>query len=118
GIVSGLSRYGLGLSIYENYIRTDAAINPGNSGGALIDTHGNLLGINAAMIFDTVGIGFALPADDAMKVLRDIVKYGRVVRDWLGLDVERISPQVAESLGLQNVAGVRVTRVIFRNPAY
>ncbi len=117
GIVSALSRYGLGLSAYENYIQTDAAINPGNSGGALIDASGKLLGINAAVIDDTVGIGFAVPADDAMKTLESIVRYGRVVRGWLGLDVERITPAIAQSLGLQNVTGVLVTRVLPGNPA-
>jgi len=118
GIISALSRYGLGLSAYENYIQTDAAINPGNSGGALIDATGKLLGINAAVIDDTVGIGFAVPADDAMKTLESIVRYGRVVRGWLGLDVERITPAIAQSLGLQNVTGVLVTAVLPGNPAH
>src|SRR5690554_57953 len=118
GIVSALSRYGLGISSYENYIQTDAAINPGNSGGALIDTQGNLLGINAAIIFDTVGIGFAVPADDAIKSLNDIIKYGRVVRGWLGLDAERLTPIAIAALGLQNVTGLRVTNVFLNNPAH
>lgn len=118
GIVSALSRYGLGISSYENYIQTDAAINPGNSGGALIDSQGNLLGINAAIIFDTVGIGFAVPADDAMKSLKDIIKYGRVVRGWLGLDAERLTPAAAKALGLKNVTGLRVTNVFLNNPAH
>ncbi|WP_041522513.1 trypsin-like peptidase domain-containing protein [Gilvimarinus agarilyticus] len=118
GIISALSRYGLGISSYENYIQTDAAINPGNSGGALIDNHGNLLGINAAIIFDTVGIGFAVPADDAMKSLKDIIKYGRVVRGWLGLDAERLTPAAIAALGLRNVSGLRVTNVFLNNPAH
>ncbi|WP_049723630.1 trypsin-like peptidase domain-containing protein [Gilvimarinus polysaccharolyticus] len=118
GIISALSRYGLGISSYENYIQTDAAINPGNSGGALIDTHGHLLGINAAIIFDTVGIGFAVPADDAMKSLKDIIKYGRVVRGWLGLDAERLTPAAIKALGLQNVTGLRITNIFLNNPAH
>ncbi|MCP8897723.1 trypsin-like peptidase domain-containing protein [Gilvimarinus xylanilyticus] len=117
GIVSALSRYGLGLSVYENYIQTDAAINPGNSGGALIDTQGNLLGINAAIIFDTVGIGFALPVDDAMDSLNDIIKYGRVVRGWLGLTVERLSQAQMLELGITTAAGVLVTEVSINQPA-
>lgn len=118
GIVSALSRYGLGISTYENYIQTDAAINPGNSGGALIDTQGNLLGINAAIIFDTVGIGFAVPADDAMDSLKDIIKYGRVVRGWLGLTVERLTPALVKELNLGSVAGVLVTETPVKDPAY
>lgn len=120
GIVSALSRYGLGISTYENYIQTDAAINPGNSGGALIDSEGSLLGINAAIIPDTIGIGFAVPADEAMASLRDIIQYGRVIRGWLGLDVERISPELAEVLGTymdNTFTGVRVTRVYLKDPA-
>ncbi|WP_020210191.1 trypsin-like peptidase domain-containing protein [Gilvimarinus chinensis] len=119
GIVSALSRYGLGLSVYENYIQTDAAINPGNSGGALIDTQGNLLGINAAIIFDTVGIGFAVPVDDAMDSLNDIIKYGRVVRGWLGLTVERLSDTQLQELGIpSNTPGVLVTDVSHNQPAH
>ncbi|MDO3388337.1 trypsin-like peptidase domain-containing protein [Gilvimarinus sp. SDUM040013] len=118
GIVSALRRYGLGISTYENYIQTDAAINPGNSGGALIDTQGNLLGINAAIIFDTVGIGFAVPADDAIDSLSDIVKYGRVVRGWLGLTVERLTPAMVLELNLGSVAGVLVTDTPVNDPAY
>lgn len=118
GIVSALSRYGLGISTYENYIQTDAAINPGNSGGALIDSSGKLLGINAAIIFDTVGIGFAVPADDAMDSLNDIIKYGRVVRGWLGLTVERLTPAMVRDLHLGNVAGVLVTETPANDPAY
>ncbi|MDO6746859.1 trypsin-like peptidase domain-containing protein [Gilvimarinus sp. 1_MG-2023] len=118
GIVSALSRYGLGLSTYENYIQTDAAINPGNSGGALIDTQGNLLGINAAIIFDTVGIGFAVPADDAFDSLKDIIKYGRAVRGWLGLTVERLTPALVHELKLGSTAGVLVTETPINDPAY
>lgn len=120
GIVSALSRYGLGISAYENYIQTDAAINPGNSGGALIDAEGNLLGINAAVILDTVGIGFAVPADEAMASLHDIIKYGRVIRGWLGLDVERVPFDIARALnnGVDpTFTGVRVTRVYLQDPA-
>ncbi len=121
GIVSALSRYGLGISIYENYIQTDAAINPGNSGGALIDVEGKLLGINAAIILDTVGIGFAVPADEAMLSLRDIIQYGHVVRGWLGLDVGQMTPEIANNLNIElssTFSGVRVNRVYLKNPAH
>lgn len=88
GIVSATGRYGLGTSHYENFIQTDAAINPGNSGGALIDAYGNLLGISTAVLDETgasIGIGFAIPADSAMKSLQSIITHGKVVRGSLGL---------------------------------
>lgn len=88
GIVSATGRYNLGTSYYENFIQTDAAINPGNSGGALIDAYGNLIGINTAVLDETgasIGIGFAIPADSAMKSLHSIITHGKVVRGSLGL---------------------------------
>jgi serine protease DegS len=93
GIISGLGRYGLRLSTYEDFIQTDAAINQGNSGGALIDTEGRLLGINAAVYSRSgvsTGIGLATPADLAMGVVQDLVAYGRVIRGWIGLSVEMV----------------------------
>ena len=93
GIISALGRYGLRLSTYEDFIQTDAAINEGNSGGALIDTQGRLLGINAATYSrsrEFTGIGLATPADLAMGVTQDLVAYGRVIRGWMGLEVQTI----------------------------
>jgi serine protease DegS len=93
GIISALGRYGLRLSTYEDFIQTDAAINQGNSGGALIDTQGRLLGINAATFSrsgEWSGIGLATPADLAMGVTQDIVRYGKVIRGWMGLGVETV----------------------------
>src|SRR3546814_2698609 len=84
GIVSALGRNRLGLNIYENFIQTDAAINPGNSGGALIDTSGRLVGINTAIYSESgggsLGIGFAIPAEAASKIMRQIIKTGHVTR--------------------------------------
>ncbi len=91
GIVSALGRYGLNLSTYEDYIQTDAAINQGNSGGALIDAEGRLVGINTAIYSQTgasVGIGLAIPSDLALQVMRDLVSYGKVIRGWMGLEVQ------------------------------
>ena len=91
GIISALGRYGLNLSTYEDFIQTDAAINQGNSGGALIDTEGRLLGINAATYSrsgESTGIGLATPADLAMGVTQDLVNFGKVVRGWMGLEVQ------------------------------
>ena len=96
GIVSAKGRYGLGLSQYENFIQTDAAINPGNSGGALVDQHGTLLGINTAIYTKSggsMGIGLAIPADLALRTMRDIIEYGRAVRGWLGLEVKALDQQ-------------------------
>ncbi len=91
GIVSALGRWGLNLSTYEDYIQTDAAVNMGNSGGALIDTQGRLIGINTAIYSQTgasVGIGLAIPSDLALQVMQDLVKFGRVIRGWMGLEVQ------------------------------
>lgn len=93
GIISALGRYGLRLSTYEDFIQTDAAINQGNSGGALIDTEGRLLGINAAVYSrsgESTGIGLATPADLAMGVTQDLVAYGKVIRGWMGLEVQGV----------------------------
>ncbi len=93
GIISALGRYGLNLSTYEDFIQTDAAINQGNSGGALIDTQGRLLGINAATFSrsgESTGIGLATPADLAMGVTQDLVNFGKVIRGWMGLEVQGV----------------------------
>jgi serine protease DegS len=93
GIISALGRYGLDLSTYEDFIQTDAAINQGNSGGALIDTEGRLLGINAATFSrsgESTGIGLAIPADLVMGVTQDLVNYGKVIRGWMGLEVQTV----------------------------
>jgi serine protease DegS len=119
GIISALGRYGLRINTYENFIQTDAAINPGNSGGALIDVHGNLLGINSAIYSKSggsEGIGLAIPVDTALKVLRDIIQYGRVIRGWLGIEAKQLAPQQAEALQLP-FAGVIVTGTYPGGPA-
>ena len=102
GIISATGRSGLQLNTYENFIQTDAAINPGNSGGALLDAQGNLLGINTAIIAPTggsQGIGLAIPADYAIKVLQDIVAHGYVVRGWLGVEVQPLPARVSTTTG-------------------
>lgn len=91
GIISATGRYGLGLSQFENFIQTDAAINPGNSGGALIDRDGKLLGINTAIYTQSggsTGIGLAIPTDLALRTMNDLIRYGRPVRGWLGIEVQ------------------------------
>jgi serine protease DegS len=103
GIISATGRFGLQLNTFENYIQTDAAINPGNSGGALVDSRGSLLGINTAIYSvsgGSQGIGLAVPADYAIKVLGDIVKKGYVVRGWLGLEAQPLAARIDGEAGL------------------
>lgn len=123
GIISATGRFGLGISAFENFIQTDAAINPGNSGGALIDVHGNLLGINTAILnrignSDLDGVGLAVPADTAVRTLKDIVEFGRVVRGWLGVDAQSLTPQLAHSFQLNSTNGVLITRIYSNGPAH
>lgn len=120
GIISATGRNGLGLSVLENFLQTDAAINPGNSGGALVDAYGNLLGINSAILdrsANSVGVGFAIPADMAIKVLEDIVKYGQVIRGWLGVEARAINPETSRRLGLSDTGGLLVTGIAKGGPA-
>ena len=120
GIISATGRSGLSLNRYENYLQTDAAINPGNSGGALIDAYGNLVGINSATLNETsfVGIGFAIPTQMAVKVLDDIITHGRVIRGWLGVEVQRLAPRIADQLELSPPSALIITAVPIYGPAY
>ena len=120
GIVSALGRTGLGINTFENFIQTDAAINPGNSGGALIDAAGNLVGINTAIFSRSVGsmgIGFAIPVSTAKMVLEQIVKSGSVTRGWIGVEVQEITPPVAESFKLASTRGALIAGVLRGGPA-
>lgn len=121
GIISATGRDQLGLSTFENFIQTDAAINPGNSGGALIDARGDLVGINTAIFSDSggsQGIGFAIPAGIAQTVTADLIEHGRVVRGWLGVQAQRLTPALAESFGVApDTEGVGVTDVFPGGPA-
>ncbi|TVZ40651.1 serine protease DegS [Alteromonadaceae bacterium 2753L.S.0a.02] len=120
GIISATRRRGFNIAYFENFIQTDAAINPGNSGGALVDAHGNLLGINTAILDQSgsaSGIGFAIPADTAIQTLNDIVEFGRVVRGWLGVEAQPLSPRLAQSFNLRTNNGVLITRVAEQGPA-
>ena len=120
GIVSALGRNQLGINTFENFIQTDAAINPGNSGGALVDIHGNLLGINTAIYSrsgGSMGIGFAIPVSTAKLVMEGIVKDGQVTRGWIGVEPNELSPELAETFGVKAQAGVIVTGVMQNGPA-
>ena len=114
GIVSATGRQQLGISAFENFIQTDAAINPGNSGGALINTAGQLVGINTAIFSQSggsQGIGFAIPAAIAKTVMKQLVEHGHVIRGWLGIEAQDITPELAESFGLQDHRGTIVAGV-------
>ncbi len=120
GIVSALGRNNLGINRYENFIQTDAAINQGNSGGALIDTRGHLVGINTAIFSRTggsIGIGFAIPTTLITDVLDQLIKSGKVVRGYFGIEPEDITPEIAEAFKLPAVAGVHVRGVVRAAPA-
>ena len=122
GIVSALGRTGLGINTYENFIQTDAAINPGNSGGALINTRGDLIGINTAIYTESaaggsLGIGFATPADTAMRIMYEIIKTGSVSRGWLGIEPQDITTDLARAFNLKNTNGVIIATLAPNGPA-
>jgi serine protease Do len=120
GIVSALGRANVGITDYEDFIQTDAAINPGNSGGALINTRGELVGVNTAIFSRTggyEGIGFAIPINMARSVMDSLVKYGRVERGYLGVNIQDLKPEMAEQFGLKTNAGALISDVAKDSPA-
>jgi len=120
GIVSGLGRSHLGITTFENFIQTDAAIHPGNSGGALVDASGNLVGINTAIYSQTgvsMGIGYAIPVSIARQVMEQIIQGGSVTRGWIGVGVQDITRELAESFKLHTTSGVLITHVERGGPA-
>ncbi len=120
GIVSATGRANVGISDYEDFIQTDAAINPGNSGGALVNAGGELIGINTA-IFSTSGgyqgIGFAIPSNMAKVVMENLIKRGKVIRGWLGVSVQPITPELAKQFNLKEEKGALVGDVVEDSPA-
>ncbi len=120
GIVSGLGRSHLGITTFESFIQTDAAINPGNSGGALVDASGNLVGINTAIYSQTgvsMGIGYAIPVSIARQVMEQIIQKGSVTRGWIGVGVQDITAELAQSFKLSAARGVLITQVERGSPA-
>jgi serine protease DegQ len=122
GIISAVGRSHLGINTFENFIQTDAAINPGNSGGALIDADGNLLGINTAIYSRTpggasLGIGFAIPVSAARQVMEQIVRTGSVTRGWIGVAVQDMTQELAESFKLPQARGALISEVLSGSPA-
>jgi len=120
GIVSAVGRGGFGIVDYEDFIQTDASINPGNSGGALVDVEGRLVGVNTAIVSGTggnMGIGFAVPANMARSVMDRIIKDGRVVRGFLGVGIQQVTPELAQMFNLPNQSGALVGEVRPKTPA-
>jgi serine protease DegQ len=120
GIISALGRSHLGINTFENFIQTDASINPGNSGGALIDTEGNLVGINSAIYSrsgGSMGIGFAIPVSLAKQVMDQIIREGSVIRGWIGIEAQDVTPELAESFRLKNTDGALIAGVLSNSPA-
>jgi serine protease Do len=126
GIVSALGRSGMGIEGFENFIQTDAAINPGNSGGALVNIHGQVIGINTAILSGnsgpggeggSVGIGFAIPSDMAKHIMEDLVKTGKVTRGYLGIHPSILSPELAKQFKSPDTAGALVSDVLAGGPA-
>ena len=120
GIVSALGRGGFGITDYEDFIQTDAAINPGNSGGALVDTQGRLIGINQSIVSGTggnMGVGFAVPINQAKSVMDRLVDDGRVARGFLGVRLQQLTPELAQSFKLTGTSGALVSEVSPGTPA-
>jgi len=115
GIISALGRSGINPDGYEDFIQTDASINPGNSGGALVNLRGELIGINAAILSQSggnIGIGFAIPSNMAHAVMEQLVKYGEVKRGLLGVNIQTVTPDLADNLGMKDLQGALVTQVV------
>jgi Do/DeqQ family serine protease len=111
GVISAKGRTGLGTGTYEDFIQTDASINPGNSGGPLINIDGEVVGINAMIIQPGTGIGFAIPINMAKQILNDLIKQGKVVRPWLGISVQDLTPEMAEQFQVKEKEGVIVAQI-------
>ena len=120
GIISALGRTHLGINTFENFIQTDAAINPGNSGGPLVDANGNMIGINSAIYTRTggsQGIGFAIPVSLVVQVMDQIIKHGSVIRGWMGVEVQDMTPELAESFKLKDTNGALIAGILKGGPA-
>ncbi|WP_066966459.1 S1C family serine protease [Microbulbifer sp. Q7] len=123
GIISATGRdvENTGVGGYlQNFLQTDAAINPGNSGGALVDSRGRLLGINTTSVLNQTvpSISFAIPANIALKVMQDLIEFGRVVPGWLGIEAQNLNPLLARSFNLATTNGVIVTAIYKEGPAH
>ncbi len=117
GVISATGRSDVGIATYENFIQTDASINPGNSGGPLVNLKGQVIGVNTAIVAAGQGIGFAIPINMVKRVIDQLVDKGKVVRGWLGVALQPLSPDLAQSLGLAGTNGAVVGSTITGSPA-
>jgi len=117
GVISATGRSDVGIATYENFIQTDASINPGNSGGPLVNLRGQVVGINTAIVAAGQGIGFAIPINMVKRVVDQLVDKGKVVRGWLGVALQPLSLDLAQSLGLEGTNGAVVGSTITGSPA-
>ncbi len=117
GVVSGIGRDNMNLSRYENFIQTDASINPGNSGGPLFNLRGEVIGINTAIINFAQGIGFAIPSNMASHIIEQLKAGGKVIRGWLGVGIQPLTPQLASKFGVPDGKGILVNEVFAEDPA-
>jgi len=116
GVISAKERT-LHIAEYENFLQTDASINPGNSGGPLVNIKGEVIGINTAIVGSAQGLGFAIPINMAKKIVGDLIEHGKVIRAWLGVYIQDLTPELAESMGISIKEGVLVSEVIKNSPA-
>ncbi|MCH9638346.1 MAG: PDZ domain-containing protein, partial [Betaproteobacteria bacterium] len=120
GIIGALGRSQVGINTFEDFIQTDAAVNPGNSGGALTDISGNLIGINTAIYSRTggsLGIGFAIPVHVVKQIMEQILQSGSVIRGWVGVSMQDMTQELAESFGLKTTTGALISSVLRDGPA-
>ncbi len=117
GVISATGRTDLGVDSTDDFIQTDASINPGNSGGPLLNTRGEVVGINTAMITAGQGIGFAIPINTVLAIERELARNGAIRRGWLGVGIQALTPDLAESFGVKGENGVLVNRVFPDSPA-
>ena len=117
GVISATGRSDVGIATYENFIQTDASINPGNSGGPLVNLKGEVIGVNTAIVAAGQGIGFAIPINMVKRVVDQLVDKGKVVRGWLGVSLQPLSAELAQSLGLSGTNGAVVGSTMADGPA-
>jgi serine protease Do len=120
GVVSAKGRTSLGISDYEDFIQTDAAINPGNSGGPLVNLDGEVVGINTAIFSGSggyMGVGFAIPINLARQIAQQLLETGEVTRGYLGIVIQQLTPELAESFGIDQTGGILIAQVSANSPA-
>jgi len=120
GIISAKGRANVGLAEYEDFLQTDAPINPGNSGGAMVNVRGELIGINTAILSSSggsEGIGLAIPSNMAKTVMESLIKKGKVIRGWLGVSIQSLTPELSKQLNLKNEKGALIADVVDDSPA-